>query len=123
MFSNLDPLFLARVQFAFTVSYHIIFPAFTIGLASWLAVVECSKPATRSTNRSTCEIFFIFFMQHCVYNRLVRLRNMFREGWSGIEGSTQAPRQPDPKLFGHNGGSSDGNKSQSMICCITNVAM
>ena len=40
MFQNLDPVFLARIQFAFTVSFHIIFPAFTIGLASWLAVVE-----------------------------------------------------------------------------------
>jgi len=37
---NLHPLFLARTQFAFTVSFHILFPAFTIGLASWLAVVE-----------------------------------------------------------------------------------
>jgi cytochrome bd ubiquinol oxidase subunit I len=31
---------LARIQFAFTVSFHIIFPAFTIGLASFLAVIE-----------------------------------------------------------------------------------
>ena len=31
---------LARVQFAFTVSFHIIFPAFSIGLASYLAVLE-----------------------------------------------------------------------------------
>ncbi len=37
---DLDPVFLARIQFAFTVSFHIIFPAFTIGLASFLAVVE-----------------------------------------------------------------------------------
>lgn len=35
-----DPVFLARAQFAFTVSMHIIFPAFTIGLASYLAVLE-----------------------------------------------------------------------------------
>jgi cytochrome d ubiquinol oxidase subunit I len=40
MLQNLDPVLLARIQFAFTVSFHIIFPAFTIGLASWLAVVE-----------------------------------------------------------------------------------
>ncbi len=40
MFENLDPTFLARAQFAFTISFHILFPAFTIGLASWLAVVE-----------------------------------------------------------------------------------
>ncbi|WP_311195715.1 cytochrome ubiquinol oxidase subunit I [Aestuariispira ectoiniformans] len=35
-----DALTLARFQFAFTVSAHIIFPAFTIGLASFLAVLE-----------------------------------------------------------------------------------
>ena len=35
-----DALTLARVQFAFTVSLHIVFPAFTIGLASYLAVLE-----------------------------------------------------------------------------------
>jgi cytochrome d ubiquinol oxidase subunit I len=31
---------LARIQFAFTVSFHIIFPAFSIGLASFLAVLK-----------------------------------------------------------------------------------
>lgn len=40
MFENLDPVLLARIQFAFVVSFHIIFPAFTIGLSSWLAVTE-----------------------------------------------------------------------------------
>lgn len=33
-------IFLSRVQFAFTVSFHIIFPAFTIGLASFLMNLE-----------------------------------------------------------------------------------
>ncbi len=36
----MSALDLARLQFAFTVSAHIIFPAFTIGLASYLAVLE-----------------------------------------------------------------------------------
>lgn len=40
MFDHLDPILLARIQFAFTVSAHIIFPSFTIGLASFLAVLE-----------------------------------------------------------------------------------
>ena len=38
--SSLDPILLARLQFAFTMSFHIIFPAFSIGLASYLAVLE-----------------------------------------------------------------------------------
>ncbi len=33
-------LILSRIQFGFTVSFHIIFPAFTIGLGAWLAVLE-----------------------------------------------------------------------------------
>lgn len=40
MIDLLDPVLLARIQFAFTISFHIIFPAFTIGLASYLAVLE-----------------------------------------------------------------------------------
>lgn len=39
-FLNSKAEVLARIQFAFTISFHIIFPSFTIGLASWLAVVE-----------------------------------------------------------------------------------
>ncbi len=37
---ELDALLLSRLQFAFTVSFHIVLPAFTIGLASYLAVLE-----------------------------------------------------------------------------------
>jgi cytochrome bd ubiquinol oxidase subunit I len=40
MFEHFDAALLARIQFAFTVSFHIIFPAFSIGLASYLAVLE-----------------------------------------------------------------------------------
>ncbi|WP_420134645.1 cytochrome ubiquinol oxidase subunit I [Rhodopseudomonas sp.] len=40
MIEALDPVVLARAQFAFTMSFHIIFPAFSIGLASYLAVLE-----------------------------------------------------------------------------------
>jgi cytochrome d ubiquinol oxidase subunit I len=41
-----DPVFLSRIQFAFVVSFHIIFPAFTIGLAAWLATIEGVSLAT-----------------------------------------------------------------------------
>jgi len=40
MFETLDAVLLARMQFAFTVSFHFIFPSFSIGLASYLAVLE-----------------------------------------------------------------------------------
>jgi Cytochrome bd terminal oxidase subunit I len=44
---DLDPVLLSRIQFAFVVSFHIIFPAFTIGLAAWLATIEGMHIATR----------------------------------------------------------------------------
>lgn len=37
--SLLDASFLARLQFAFTVSFHIVFPAFTIGLSAFIATL------------------------------------------------------------------------------------
>src|SRR5258707_9692076 len=36
---DLDPVLLARLQFAFTITFHIIFPAFTIGLSAYIATV------------------------------------------------------------------------------------
>ena len=40
MFTEFDAIVLARIQFAFTVAFHFIFPAFSIGLASYLAVLN-----------------------------------------------------------------------------------
>src|SRR3974390_1319589 len=36
----MDPVLLARIQFAFTVTFHIIFPSFTIGLSAYIATLE-----------------------------------------------------------------------------------
>ncbi|MGF6870868.1 cytochrome ubiquinol oxidase subunit I [Paraburkholderia sp. MM5477-R1] len=41
-------LTLSRIQFAATISFHIIFPAFTIGLAAWLALLEAMSLATQN---------------------------------------------------------------------------
>jgi cytochrome d ubiquinol oxidase subunit I len=43
---DLDPVIFSRVQFAFLISFHIIFPSFTIGLAAWLAPIEGARLAT-----------------------------------------------------------------------------
>ncbi len=40
MLGSFDAVLLARIQFAFTISFHFLFPAFTIGLASYLAVLN-----------------------------------------------------------------------------------
>ena len=36
----LDHVILSRIQFAFTITFHILFPAFSIGLASFIALME-----------------------------------------------------------------------------------
>ncbi|GAA5068352.1 cytochrome ubiquinol oxidase subunit I [Lysobacter panacisoli] len=45
----MDALLLSRIQFGFVISFHILFPAFTIGLASWLAFAEWRWLRTRDT--------------------------------------------------------------------------
>ena len=59
-------LLLSRLQFAFTVSFHIIFPSFTIGLAAWLTVLEglylaTGRPAYRTVFEFWLRIFAIAF--------------------------------------------------------------
>jgi cytochrome bd ubiquinol oxidase subunit I len=43
---ELDPVILSRIQFGFVISFHIIFPAFTLGLAAWLATIEGARLVT-----------------------------------------------------------------------------
>jgi len=62
----LDAVLLARIQFAFTITFHILFPAFTIGLASWLAMLEflwlrTGKPAYQSLYQFWVKIFAVSF--------------------------------------------------------------
>ena len=59
-------LLLSRLQFAFTVSFHIIFPSFTIGLAAWLTVLETfhlvtGKPVYRRVFEFWLKIFGVTF--------------------------------------------------------------
>jgi cytochrome bd ubiquinol oxidase subunit I len=37
---DFDPVFLSRVQFAWVIGWHILLPAFTVGLASFIALLE-----------------------------------------------------------------------------------
>ncbi len=85
MLSQLDPIILARVQFAFTVAYHITFPAFTIGLASWLAVVEwrwlrTGNPIYEQIYRMWVKIFAVTFGMGVVSG--VVLSYQFGTNWS-----------------------------------------
>ena len=63
---DLTALLLSRIQFAFTISFHIIFPSFTIGLAAWLTVLEAmhlatGRPAYRMVFEFWLKIFGVAF--------------------------------------------------------------
>lgn len=59
---DLTPLLLSRMQFAFTVSFHIIFPAFTVGLAAWLAFLEaCGLVTGRQIYRRLSDFWLKIF--------------------------------------------------------------
>jgi cytochrome d ubiquinol oxidase subunit I len=53
-------LLLSRIQFGFTISFHIIFPAFTIGLAAWLTVLEAMH---LRTGRAVYQTLFEFWLK------------------------------------------------------------
>ena len=83
--ADLDPILLARIQFAFTISFHIIFPAFTIGLASWLAVVEglwlkTRKPVYQELYKFWIKIFAVCFGMGVVSG--VVMSYQFGTNWS-----------------------------------------
>jgi len=85
MVDLISPVILARIQFAFTVSFHIIFPAFTIGLASWLAVVEwrylkTGKEVYQEIYRMWVKIFAVTFGMGVVSG--VVLSYQFGTNWS-----------------------------------------
>lgn len=56
----LDALLLSRLQFAFTIAFHIIFPSFTIGLASFLAVLEALWLVTK---REAFQRLYLFWLK------------------------------------------------------------
>ena len=84
---GLDAFHLARVQFAFTVSFHIIFPAITIGLASFLAVLEGLWLKTRNDTYKELyhfwsKIFAVNFGMGVVSGLVMAYQ--FGTNWSGF---------------------------------------
>ncbi|SDK35011.1 cytochrome bd-I ubiquinol oxidase subunit 1 apoprotein [Methylophilus rhizosphaerae] len=90
-------LTLARFQFGFTISFHIIFPAITIGLASYLAVLEASWLKSRNTVYLDLYHFWVKIFSLCfgmgVVSGLV-MAYQFGTNWAGfssVAGSVTGP--------------------------------
>jgi cytochrome d ubiquinol oxidase subunit I len=88
---ELDPLILSRIQFAFTMTFHIIFPSFTIGLAAWLATLEglslaTSRPIYRELFDFWLRIFVIAFVMGVVSGIVMAFQ--FGTNWSALSART-----------------------------------
>lgn len=86
-----DALLLSRLQFAFTIGFHIIFPAFTIGLASFLAVCEglwlfTKKPLFKNLYLFWVKIFALSFGMGVVSG--VVMSYQFGTNWSVFSAMT-----------------------------------
>jgi len=84
---NLSALDLSRLQFAFTVSFHIIFPAMSIGLASFIAVLEAAwlksgKPHYKELCLYWSKVFAIGFGMGVVSG--VVMAYQFGTNWAGF---------------------------------------
>src|SRR4051794_33592016 len=82
-----DALMLARAQFGFTIAFHIIFPAMSIGLASYLAVLEgawliTGKPVYLATFRYWLTIFAVVFGVGVVSGLVMSYQ--FGTNWAGF---------------------------------------
>jgi cytochrome d ubiquinol oxidase subunit I len=94
---GLTALELARIQFGFTVSFHIIFPAITIGLASYLAVLEGlwlwkKQPVYRDLYHFWSKIFAVNFAMGVVSGLVMAYQ--FGTNWSyfsSFAGSVTGP--------------------------------
>src|SRR3954467_5328037 len=100
---ELNPVFLSRLQFAFVVSFHIIFPSFTIGLAAWLATIEGVRLATgrlvyRRIFDFWLKVFALSFGMGVVTGIVMALQ--FGTNWSVLSERTGAIQGP---LLGYEG--------------------
>jgi cytochrome d ubiquinol oxidase subunit I len=94
---DISPLMLSRIQFGFAISFHIIFPAFTIGLAAWLAYLEGCGLATgkdiyRRLSEFWLKIFAVAFGLGVVSGIVMAFQ--FGTNWSELSRRTGAIQGP-----------------------------
>ncbi|KPQ30092.1 MAG: cytochrome d ubiquinol oxidase subunit I [Marinobacter excellens HL-55] len=88
---ELDPLMLSRIQFAFVVSFHAIFPVFTIGLASYIAVLEglafkTKNPVWEKLSGFWTKVFAVVFGMGVVSGIVMSFQ--FGTNWSNFSQAT-----------------------------------
>lgn len=84
---DLDPLLLSRIQFAFVVCFHAIFPVFTIGLASFIAILEAlafktNNPLWHRLSKFWIQVFAVVFGMGVVSGIVMSFQ--FGTNWSNF---------------------------------------
>ena len=84
---DMDAVLLARIQFAFTITFHIIFPSFSIGLAAFIATLlvrwrMTGKEHFRKLARFWTKIFAVSFAMGVVSG--IVLSYQFGTNWAGF---------------------------------------
>ncbi|MCB2427900.1 cytochrome ubiquinol oxidase subunit I [Methylophaga pinxianii] len=88
---ELDPLILSRIQFAFVVCFHAIFPVFTIGLASFIAALEAlslktGNPLWQRLSKFWIQVFAVVFGMGVVSGIVMSFQ--FGTNWSNFAYAT-----------------------------------
>lgn len=88
---ELDPVLLSRMQFAFVVSFHAIFPVFTIGLAAYIAVLEgifyrTANPEWQRLSMFWTKVFAVVFGMGVVSGIVMSFQ--FGTNWSNFAQAT-----------------------------------
>jgi len=88
---SLDPVILSRLQFAWVIAWHILLPAFTVGLASYIAVLEglhftTGKPIYLTISKFWTKIFAISFGMGVVSGIVMPFQ--FGTNWSRFSDAT-----------------------------------
>ncbi|MCH8498699.1 MAG: cytochrome ubiquinol oxidase subunit I [Marinobacter sp.] len=88
---ELDPILLSRIQFAFVVSFHAIFPVFTIGLASFIALLEglsfkTGDPIWERLSKFWIKVFAVVFGMGVVSGIVMAFQ--FGTNWSNFSQAT-----------------------------------
>jgi cytochrome d ubiquinol oxidase subunit I len=94
---SLTPLLLSRIQFAFTISYHIIYPSFTIGIAAWMCLLEgmslvTGKPVYRRLFDFWLRIFGVAFGLGVISGIVMAFE--FGTNWSRLSQASGAIQGP-----------------------------
>ena len=119
---SFDPVFLSRLQFAWVIGWHILLPAFTVGAAAFIAVLEGFHLATGRdvylrVSMFWIKIFSIAFGMGVVTGIVMPFQ--FGTNWSRYADATANVLSP---LFAYEGLTAFFLEARSSACCCSGAS-